>query len=91
VTDTVNWRYVLQSNTNVATATDGSGNVTIGPRVLKAYVVNSSVVTAVASFRANAGSAPSPAGPVYLVSTMNVTAIGGGQTVPDLVLPHYSP
>jgi len=91
VTDIVNWRYVLTSNSSVSTAADGSGNVTIGPRVIKAYVVNSSMVTSVATFRSNANSTPGSAGPVYAVATLNVTAAGGAQAVPDLVLPHYSP
>jgi prepilin-type N-terminal cleavage/methylation domain-containing protein len=54
--------------------------ITIGPRVLKVYVIPS-VYT---SFNSAAVSA------AYVVSSLNVTATGGNQTV-NLVLPHYQP
>ncbi|MGA2500860.1 MAG: prepilin-type N-terminal cleavage/methylation domain-containing protein [Tepidisphaeraceae bacterium] len=80
VSDTVNWSYVL-ANTRIS----------IGPRVLKAYVVDSSRVNS-ANFANQVALPPnSTTGPVYFTSTLNVTATGGSQTVPDLVLPHYNP
>jgi prepilin-type N-terminal cleavage/methylation domain-containing protein len=55
---------------------------TIGPRVLRAYVLPSTVVT----FNAAAVSS------AYLISApLTITATGGAQTLPNIVLPHYSP
>ena len=80
VTDMVNWQYALSNP-----------NITVGPRVLKAYVVNASVNN-VATFRTAITLPPNPAaGPVYFVSALNVTVTSGAQTAPNLVLPHYSP
>ena len=75
-----NWQYTLSDP-----------KITIGPRMLKAYVLDGSVVTNSTTFRAAVAHAPDPLlGPVFFVSALNITATGGGQTVPNLVLPHYS-
>lgn len=69
--------------------------VTIGPRVIKAYVIDSSVLSPTANLAAvKAAIANQPnasTGPVFFTSSSNITVTGGGQTLPNLVLPHYSP
>ena len=76
-----NWQYTLSDP-----------KITIGPRELKAYVVDSTVITNLSTFRANVNSAPNPlTGPVFFVSALNVTATGGSQAGPTLMLPHYAP
>jgi prepilin-type N-terminal cleavage/methylation domain-containing protein len=87
-----NWQFVMSGlaytpPVTLPPASVVDSRVTIGPRVLKAYVFPSSVYT-VATFR-SAVSTGSPA--AYAVATLNFTANSGPQTVPNLVLPHYSP
>jgi prepilin-type N-terminal cleavage/methylation domain-containing protein len=71
--------YALSTST---ASGSGNGQVTIGPRVLRAYVVPASVTTW----------GPAAVSAAYVASPpLNVVVTGGGQTVPNLVLPHYSP
>jgi prepilin-type N-terminal cleavage/methylation domain-containing protein len=63
-------------------------NITIGPRVLKVYVLPYSVQT-VSQFNACVN-APTTITPIYATTTLNVTLVPGTQTI-DLALPHYSP
>ena len=70
-----------------------ASNVTIGPRVLKAYLLPDSITTLndFTSYVQNATSATPASTPgIYAESTLNVTLTGGAQTI-NLVLPHYSP
>ena len=64
------------------TYTISGSKVTIGPRVLKAYVLPATVTTFNSAAVTSALAVSPP---------LNVTVTGGGQTVPNLVLPHYSP
>jgi prepilin-type N-terminal cleavage/methylation domain-containing protein len=73
-----------------------AANITIGPRVLKVFVLPATVNTASGSgptafnfYVQHARTAPATY-PIYATSTTNVTLVGGAQTV-SLVLPHYSP
>jgi prepilin-type N-terminal cleavage/methylation domain-containing protein len=69
-----------------ASSTPAYSNVTIGPRVLKVYLLPATVQTA-SQFNTYVSNA---ANPIYTTSTLNVTLVGGTQTI-NLVLPHYSP
>jgi len=84
VTDTTNWSYSISAS-----------NVTPGPRVLKAYVVDATTIPDITHFQAASSasvSSPNPtSGPVFFVSTLNLSIAGGTQNVPILVLPHYRP
>jgi len=65
-------------------------NVTIGPRVLKVYVLPPKAVvggTTAAQFKTYISNS---ANTVYATTTLNVTLTPGSQTI-NLVLPHYSP
>jgi prepilin-type N-terminal cleavage/methylation domain-containing protein len=72
--------------------------VTIGPRVLKVYVLPATVVnptgsdaTAFNYYVAKATNTTTAASyPIYATSTLSVTLVPGTQTI-NLVLPHYSP
>jgi len=66
--------------------TVSASNVTIGPRVLKVYVLPSSVTTT-SQFDTYVSNS---ANPIYASTTLNVTLTPGAQTI-NLVLPHYSP
>jgi prepilin-type N-terminal cleavage/methylation domain-containing protein len=63
-------------------------NITIGPRLLKVYVLPASVTT-VSAFNSYVNSA-STTNAIYASTTLNVTLVPGTQTI-NLVLPHYSP
>jgi prepilin-type N-terminal cleavage/methylation domain-containing protein len=76
-------------------------NVTIGPRVLKVYVLPSTVINASGSADAtyfnyyiskatSSNYSIAVSYPIYATSTLNVTLVGGTQTI-NLALPHYSP
>jgi prepilin-type N-terminal cleavage/methylation domain-containing protein len=61
-------------------------NVTVGPRVIKVYVLPASV-TSVSGFRSAVSGGTYTSNPS---TTLNVTLTPGAQTI-NLVLPHYSP
>jgi len=87
VTAANNWQFVFSgvTVTSPVAALQIDPRVTIGPRVLRAYVLPASVNT-VALFRSTVA-----AGSVYAVSPPLIfTALPGGQFVSTLVLPHYS-
>jgi hypothetical protein len=78
-------------------------NVTIGPRVLKVYVLPATVTKPYAApptvdptafnyyvQHARTATLPNSTFPIYATSTVNVTLVGGSQTV-NLTLPHYTP
>jgi len=67
-------------STNSWQATLSDARLTIGPRVIKAYVIPSTFTT----FNGTAVSA------ALAVSSQNVTLVGGNQSV-NLILPHYMP
>jgi hypothetical protein len=71
-----------------ATDTSPYTAVTIGPRVLKVYVLPASVTTPAAF--TSCVSNPTATNPIYATSTLNVTLVPGTQTI-NLALPHYSP
>lgn len=61
-------------------------NATIGPRVIRAYVLLDPPSPALSTF------STTTAVSAHTVSLpLTVTAVGGGQNVPTLILPHYSP
>jgi hypothetical protein len=77
------WQYTLSN-----------AKITVGPRVLKAYVVDATVITDATSFRLKAASSvnySASAGPIFFTTTLNLAVTSGSQTAPNLVLPHYSP
>lgn len=87
--------FAGSSNALVSPFTYLVPSTTIGPRVIKAYVIDSSVLATnanLAAVKAAIANQPNAAtGPVFFTSSSNITVSGGGQTLPNLVLPHYSP
>jgi prepilin-type N-terminal cleavage/methylation domain-containing protein len=76
-----------------ANSTPAYTNVTIGPRVLKVYVLPATVVNATGNNRTDFTyyvKNATTSFPIYATSTVNVNLVGGAQTI-NLTLPHYSP
>jgi prepilin-type N-terminal cleavage/methylation domain-containing protein len=64
-----------------------NNNVTIGPRVLRAYILPANT----SSFTSTTISSLGSGQPFIESQPLPVTVTGGYQTVPTLVLPHYAP
>ena len=85
-TGTYTGNFLISGIVSVGTSTVGPP--TIGPRILKVYVLPYTVTTP-SAFLSYVRSA-TVSNPIYLTSTLNVTLVGGSQTI-NLALPHYSP